>query len=214
MGILRLFKMTKNYLGWKKENRKKNFTTLYTVGNRNKVEVGDYTYGRLNVFMWNSSEEKLKIGRFCSIAPTSRFICGGEHNLNTISTYPFDQKILGIGVTKSRGPIILDDDVWIGDAVIILSGVHIGQGAVIGAGALVTHDIPPYAIAIGVPARVIKFRFSQDIICKLVSCVDYSKLSKKTIKKNFDTLSALVTEQNVNDIIKIFNDDENEVLLQ
>lgn len=77
MGISSRIQIVKNYLGWRKENRGKNDTSLFTVGDRNKIKVGDYTYGRLNVAMWNTPEEGLLIGRFCSIATTARFICGG-----------------------------------------------------------------------------------------------------------------------------------------
>lgn len=82
----------------------------------------------------------------------------GEHNYSCFSTYPFHRYVIdGSFESISKGPIILEDDVWIGENCIILSGVKIGQGAVIAAGAIVTNDIPPYAIAGGVPAKVIKY---------------------------------------------------------
>lgn len=119
-----------------------------------------------------------------------------------ISTYPFRQKFLGEGQATTKGKIVLDDDVWVGDSAMIMSGVHIGQGAVIGAGAVVTHDIPPYAIAAGVPAKVVKFRFSDEIISKLMQ-LDYAKLSPETIKKNVAALSQPVTEENVMSLIDL-----------
>lgn len=200
MGISSRIQIVKNYLGWRIENKGKNDTSLFTVGDRNKIKVGDYTYGRLNVAMWNTPEEGLLIGRFCSIATTARFICGGGHETAVISTYPFRQKFLGEGQATTRGKIVLDDDVWVGDSAMIMSGVHIGQGAVIGAGAVVTHDIPPYAIAAGVPAKVVKYRFTDQIISRLMH-LDYAKLSKETIKNNMVILSQSVTEENVDSLI-------------
>lgn len=77
MGVTSKFKILKNYIGWRLENKGKNYTTLFTMGDRRKIKVGDYSYGRLNVALWDSPNEKLIIGKFCSIAPSSRFICGG-----------------------------------------------------------------------------------------------------------------------------------------
>lgn len=76
--------------------------------------------------------------------------------------------------TQAKGNIIVNDDVWIGDSALILSGVEIGQGAVIAAGAVVTEDVPPYAVVGGVPAKVIKYRFRDDVIKELVK-IDYAK---------------------------------------
>ena len=77
MVISSRIKMIKNYIGWRKENKGRNFTSLFTVGDRNKIKVGDYTYGRLNVAMWDAPDESLSIGKYCSIATTARFICAG-----------------------------------------------------------------------------------------------------------------------------------------
>jgi acetyltransferase-like isoleucine patch superfamily enzyme len=70
--------------------------------------------------------------------------------------------------TYSKGPVVIGNDVWIGFRAIILSGVRIGDGAVIGAGAVVTHDVPPYAIATGIPAKVQRFRFTEHQVKKLL----------------------------------------------
>ena len=95
----------------------------------------------------------------------------------------------------SKGDIILDDDVWIGYRAIILSGVHIGQGAIIAAGAVVTKDVPPYAIVAGVPARIVKYRFSEDII-KDLEKIDFSLMTKDIIEKHIDELYTKVTTVN------------------
>lgn len=111
---------------------------------------------------------------------------GGEHRLDCISTYPFQAKVLKKEAeTQAKGDIIVNDDVWIGDSALILSGVEIGQGAVIAAGAVVTEDVPPYAVVGGVPARVIKYRFTDDVIKELVK-IDYAKVDRKFIELHED----------------------------
>jgi len=87
----------------------------------------------------------------------------------------------------SQGDITVDDDLWIGFRSTIMSGVHIGQGAVVAAGAVVTKDVPPYAIVGGVPAKIIKYRFSPEVIEQLLK-LDYSKLSDNMIRERIDDL--------------------------
>ena len=122
------------------------------------IDVGKNTYGPINALMFNR-DSKLIIGNFCSIAPRVSFIVSADHYTNHISSFPFKVKVLGESYEGvSKGDIIVDDDVWIGYGATIMSGVHIGQGAVVAAGAVVTKDVPPYAIVGGVPAKVIKYR--------------------------------------------------------
>ena len=189
--------MIKNYLKkiinmkrWRKLNRH-NFTTYKQIyGDMNKIHVGKYTYGEIYVSSPNTSNE-LFIGDFCSIAGNVKFLLGADHPLDRISSYPFKANVLRNGIDAiSKGNIIVDSDVWLGNDCIILSGVHIGQGAVVAAGAVVTADVPPYAIVGGVPAKVIKYRFSNDIIQELLK-VDYSQLEKEDIEKNIDKLSEI-----------------------
>ena len=133
------------------------------------VTVGKHSYGSLFVYSWGAENEYLKIGNFVSIAEGVKFILGGNHCLDSFSTYPF--RVMFLGHEKeawSKGPIVIEDDVWIGMDAIILSGVTIHQGAVIGAGSVVAADIPPYAIAVGNPAHIAKYRFSKDIIEQLL----------------------------------------------
>jgi len=87
----------------------------------------------------------------------------------------------------SKGLIIVEDDVWIGTRVIILSGIRIGQGAIIGAGSVVTKDVPPYAIVGGDPARVIKYRFDEETVKQLIK-IDFSRISKEFVLNNIDLL--------------------------
>ena len=87
----------------------------------------------------------------------------------------------------SKGDIIVENDVWIGYRATILSGVNIGQGAIIAAGSVVTKDVPPYAIVGGVPAKVIKYRFPPEMIGELLK-VDYSQLSEEMVREHIDEL--------------------------
>ena len=154
----------------------------------NKIIVGNNSYGAINVRMYGGSYEKLILGNFCSIAPKTLFVLGGNHSTRCISTFPFKEKILfSKGNPASKGPIVVDDDVWIGIGSIVMSGVHIGQGAVVAAGAVVTKDVLPYAIVGGVPAKVIKYRYEPEMIEELLK-IDYSKLTKEDIKKHIDDL--------------------------
>lgn len=193
---------------WRKKN-KHNYTTMMHSFNINCVEVGRYTYGALTVYTFNN-DNKLRIGQFCSIGPYVQFILSADHNTKTISSYPFKSKILEAGKEGiSKGDIIIDDDVWLGANVIVLSGVHIGRGAIIAAGAVVDKDIAPYSICGGVPAREIKKRFSDNIIDKLME-IDYDYLDKDTIGQKINHLYTILNDENVDEVIKgLKNREEN-----
>lgn len=154
----------------------------------NSVETGCGSYGELNIVTFDS-KTKLRIGNYVSIAQHVSFLLDVEHYTNHISTYPWKVKFLGKTNPEafSKGDIIIDDDVWIGYGATIVSGVHIGQGAVIAAGAVVTKDIPPYAVVGGVPAKVIKYRFNKETIDKLLK-IDYKKISINDISNYLDDL--------------------------
>lgn len=100
----------------------------------------------------------------------------------------------------SKGDILVGDDVWIGYRSTILSGVEIGQGAIIAAGSVVTKNVPPYAVVGGNPARVIRFRFSERIISKLMD-LDFSLLSKEAAEKCLKELSLDITEENIDEVV-------------
>jgi len=135
-------------------------------------EVGEYTYGVPTVIFPHG---KLKIGKFCSIAWNVTIFLGGNHRSDWIASYPFptsfDRFPSARGIEdflQTRGDVTIGNDVWIGINAIILSGVTIGDGAVIGAGSVVTGDVEPYAIVSGNPARLIRKRFSDEEIEKLL----------------------------------------------
>lgn len=166
---------------------KHNNVSPANIFNKDLVSIGKATYGSIYVLTFNNTN-KLFIGNYCSIAPNVSFMLSADHHTNYISSYPFRVKVLGKDLEGvSKGDIIVDDDVWIGYGAIIMSGVHIGQGAVVAAGAVVTKDVPPYAIVGGVPAKVIKYRFKSEMIEELLK-VDYSKLTKEEIEKHIDEL--------------------------
>lgn len=151
-----------------------------------RVLVGKGTYGELNVVDFGR-EHKLIIKDYVSIAQKVTFILDAEHYINHISTYPFKVKLLRTQKYEAfgKGDIMIDDDVWIGYGAIIMSGVHIGQGAVVAAGAVVTKDVEPYAIVGGVPAKVIRYRFTPELIKALLK-IDYSLLSREIVEMHED----------------------------
>lgn len=138
------------------------------------VFIDKYTYGKPEVF-YCGGRDKLRIGKFCSIAKNVVFLLSADHRYDWVTTYPFPEfsdtwkgakKIKGH--PKDKGDIVVGNDVWIGRNSIILSGVSIGDGAVIAAGSVVAKNVEPYAIVGGVPAEIIKYRFSKEQIEKLL----------------------------------------------
>lgn len=152
------------------------------------IEVGDYTiyndfvsdpllFERNNVlYHYPINHERLIIGKFCSIACGTKFLFNcANHTLKSLSTYTFPLFYEEWGLEKSdvasawdnKGDIVIGNDVWIGYEAVIMAGVHIGNGAIIAARAVVTKDVPPYTIVGGVPARLIKKRFDEEVIREL-----------------------------------------------
>jgi chloramphenicol O-acetyltransferase type B len=139
------------------------------------IEVGDFSYGIPQVFYYNKGL-KLKIGKFCSIASGVSIMIGGEHPPDWITTYPFSA-FFNNQVHKYTSPstaerknkdVVIENDVWLGKDCTIMSGVKVSNGAIIGNKALVTKDVPPYAIVGGVPAKIIKMRFEKHIVDSLL----------------------------------------------
>ncbi|HEY5233210.1 MAG TPA: CatB-related O-acetyltransferase [Verrucomicrobiae bacterium] len=137
---------------------------------RECFEVGRGTYGEPTVARWEDPTT-LKIGSFCSIAGGVTIFLGGNHRVDWITTYPFPEFRDGAknipGFHATKGDVIIGNDVWIGTGATILSGVHIGNGAVIAACSVVTKNVPSYGIVAGNPAKLVRLRFTTDEIACL-----------------------------------------------
>ena len=158
---------------------------LNSVVTGENIEVGDYTiyndfandprdFEKNNVlYHYPVNGDKLKIGRFCSIACGAKFLfTSGNHTMRSLSNYTFpiffdewnlDAKNI-CSAWDNKGDIVLGNDVWVGYEAVIMSGVTIGNGAIIGTRAVVTKDVPPYTIVGGVPAKPIRKRFDDKTI--------------------------------------------------
>lgn len=171
---------------------------VYAPFNLHNVSLGDYSY-----IARNSNVSNTEIGRFCSIGPN--FCCGlGLHPTNGVSTSPmFYSTMRQNGTTLCEKNKVeefkhtkIGNDVFIGANVTVLDGVTISDGAVIGAGAVVVSDIPPYAVAVGVPAKVVKYRFDQSTIDKLLEKKwwegDANQL--RTVERNFGDIEAFLKD--------------------
>lgn len=169
-----------------------------------KVTVGDYTYGRIRVIPFSKEDGYLNIGKFCSIASGATFLLGGEHCYKTFLTYPFEGMFEHNFNSPSKGDINIGNDVWIGWDATILSGVTIGNGAIISAGSLVVKDVPPFAIVGGVPAKVLKYRFDDKIRERLFE-IDYNLLSKEKLLTNRNLFLENIDIINVDELIRYIN---------
>ena len=165
---------------------KKRCVFLKNIIKKKNISVGDYSYyddpdgpddfEENNVlYHYEFSLEKLIIKKFVAIAAKAKFIMSGaNHKLDGFSTFPFGifghgwEKLNDLSNLPSKGDTILENDIWIGYDATIMPGVTINNGAIIGSKAVVTKDVPPYAIVAGNPAKIVKMRFSENIINELL----------------------------------------------
>ena len=153
------------------EPNTKNFLMKFV--NKYGWSIGDHTYGKPTVLEPHLA--KLIIGKFCSIAGSVCIVLG-NHRVDTVSTYPFltlkkywpSPDFSNESDHHTKGDVVIGNDVWIAQGTTILSGITIGDGAVIAANSVVTKNIPPYAIVAGNPARIIRYRFDEATIKKLL----------------------------------------------
>ena len=161
------------------------------------LEIGYGTYGGCwnNAALWWTG---IKIGRYCSFAGNV-YIGTGNHPLNIFTTHPITYDSWGAGAkcpppSKTHPSMSIGHGVWVGQNAIILSGCRtIGNGAVIGAGAVVTHDVPPYAIVVGNPAKILRYRLTPEQIDR-VEASRWWELDKDELNYKMEELLALTNE--------------------
>ena len=151
-----------------------------TIKNPNII-VGDFTYIADSEFESHVTHhydfigDKLIIGKFCQIAAGVEFVMNGaNHQMNAVSTFPFytlegwDMKPPAASDMPFKGDTVIGNDVWIGQKATILPGVHIGDGAIIGANSVVASDVEPYSIVVGNPVKLIRYRFDGELTSLLL----------------------------------------------
>lgn len=166
-----------------------------------KFSIGDWSYGVPNVLgAFRAPNDLLTIGKFCSFADCVTIILFADHNVDWATTYPFSAlpdwvACAGgrVGHPKTKGKVVIGNDVWIGHGATILSGVIIGDGAVVAAQAVVSKDVLPYHIVAGNPAQVVKTRFPTIIIEKLLE-LKWWDWPEEKIKQKMDFLCSTLEE--------------------
>lgn len=168
-----------------------------------KVKVGEYTYGLPTVMHWGE-KASLKVGKYCSFAPNVVISLGGNHRIDWVTTYPFSslqetwpEAAMIEGSPATKGDVVIGNDVWVGYGATILSGVTIGDGAVVAACSVVTKDVAPYAIVAGNPARQIKKRFDDATIERLLRTQWWNWPDDK-VRKNIKLLCSSAIDSIVN----------------
>lgn len=159
---------------------------LARVVSHPNIEIGDFTYysgfethadygAQIAPYLYPGAPERLLIGRFCQIAHGARFVTSSANHLMTgFSTYPFavlDPETMGAYAPQAQayGDTIVGNDVWMGFESVVMPGVTVGNGAIVGARAVVTRDVPDYAIVAGNPARVVRMRFAPEVVARLLA---------------------------------------------
>ena len=171
--------------------------------------VGKYTYGVENIKVYDWGDGKtINIGSFCSIAANIQILLGGNHRPDWVTTYPFGHintnifnNFNGAGHPSSNGDVIIGNDVWIGSNTTIMSGITIGDGAVIANNSHVVKNVDPYTIVGGNPAKVIRKRFDDETIEKLLKLkwwdFDIDEINR---------LSPILCSNNLNQLFELYKD--------
>ena len=178
-----------------------------TIKNPNII-VGDFTYFGDSDFeshvthFYDFNNDKLIIGKFCQIAAGINFVMNGaNHQMNSVSTYPFyimegwEQNVPSLSQMPLKGDTVIGNDVWIGQNVTILPGVHVGDGAIIGMNSTVGSDVAPYSIVVGNPAKEIRKRFDDELIELM--------LKLRWWDKNIDEINQLIPLLSCSDLKKV-----------
>lgn len=178
-----------------------------TIQNPNII-VGDFTYFGEDAFEkhvthhYDFNGDRLIIGKFCQIAAGVNFVMNGaNHQMNAVSTFPFyvlegwQQEVPSGDDMPLKGDTVVGDDVWIGQNVTILPGVHIGDGAIIGLNSTVGRHVPPYTIVAGNPARIVRQRFDDELVALL--------LAFKWWDRSIDDIQELIPLLSCSDLQKV-----------
>lgn len=170
-----------------------------------QVGLGTYGHERIRVFSFGSSK-KLLIGNFCSIASNVVVFLGGNHLTSNVTTFPFGWTGMDIfgeekfpGHPSSNGDVKIGSDCWIGYGSTIMSGISIGDGAVLAANSHVHKDVPPFAIVGGNPAKILRYRFPPDICARLLE-IKWWNYDLNKVKKIKSLLSTTCTHDILNQI--------------
>lgn len=177
-----LFRGIRTKLGLRKKHEEKN--NPYAV-------IGRYTYGVTFESLYGCGlKSPFEIGSFCSIGENVTFMCRAHHPTHIASTFPFETRFEGgpsdPDIYIGKTGIIIGNDVWMGRGAVVMPAVTIGTGAIVGAGAIVTKDIPPYAIVGGVPAKIIRYRSSAEVIDSMLK-IAWWGWSDEKIRENMDS---------------------------
>lgn len=172
--------------------------------------VGTGTYGVPEVFEFGD-DTVLRIGSYTSIAAGVKILLGGEHRTDWLTTYPFPAMLTGLEDIKdyapSKGDVVIGSDCWICAGAMILSGITIGHGAIVAAGAMVTRDVPPFAVVGGNPCKFIRWRFEENIRQQLLEAAwwdwpmdEVKALARTLSSKDLDSFLAYIEHRNANGI--------------
>lgn len=164
------------------------------------VSIGRYSYTGANTTL-----KAVEIGSFCSIS-WNVSATGNQHDYHKLTVHPFAH-LASFGLVEESGEhdkriIRIGNDVWIGANACILPGVTIGDGAVVGAGAIVTKDIPPFAIVVGNPARVIKYRFSEEQI-DIILQTRWWDWPENLLKEHIDLFKSQIDKKTIQDLLEV-----------
>ncbi len=173
-----------------------------------QISVGRYTYGleKKKILQWGEGAT-LTVGSFCSIAAGGEIFLGGSHRVDWITTFPFGhifkenlggEDIKGHPIT--RGNVVIGNDVWLGANSVIMSGVTIGDGAVVAAGTHVVKDVPPYAIVGGNPGQHIRYRFDDELIGYLLK-LRWWDLPENVIREIAPSLCSALTKSDIKNML-------------
>ena len=170
------------------------------------LQFGKYSYGKPTI-LFESSGAKLYVGNFSSIAENVKIFLGGNHNINWITTYPFGHinkktfnSFNGDGHPTTKGDVIIGNDVWIGNNTTIMTGIKIGDGAIIATNSHVVKDVEPYSLVEGNPAKHIKYRFTKEQIDQLLK-IKWWDLPDEQINK----FVPLLCSENIDNFIQTYN---------